>query len=66
MRKKTEPRSQKKPASRSKHSGLIVRSTISDQSAGAKPALDNRSHRTFCRLRRPPEGAALAAVQQAP
>jgi hypothetical protein len=54
MRKKTEPRSQKQTASSSNHSGLIVGTATSPQSAGPKPALDNRSHRTFQRCRTSP------------
>jgi len=60
MRKKTEPRSQKQTASSSNHSGLIVGTTTSPQSAGPKPALDNRSHRTFQRCRTLGFGATRA------
>ena len=47
MRNKTEPRTRKQTASSPNDSGLIVGANAPTQSARAKPALDNRSHRTL-------------------
>jgi len=48
MRKQTTARTRKRPtASSSERSGLIAKNQTEAQSAGAKPTLDNRSHRTI-------------------
>jgi hypothetical protein len=47
MRNKTEPRTRKQTASSPNDSGLIDGANALTQSARAKRALDNRSHRTF-------------------
>jgi len=46
MRKKTAIAPKRRRASSSKSSGLIAKGKSPKQSAGAKLALDNRSHRT--------------------
>jgi hypothetical protein len=54
MRKKTDPQTRKQNTTSScEQSGLIANDKKRVQSARAKPALDNRSHRTFCVFRRP-------------
>ena len=51
MRKQTAPRTRKyRKASSPQQSGLIAEGTTAQQSAVARCALDNRSHRTTLRI----------------
>jgi hypothetical protein len=70
MRKKTDPQTRKQNTTSScEQSGLIANDKKRVQSARAKPALDNRSHRTFCVFRRPesrPSGRRRAVHRLSP
>ena len=65
MRKTTNPRSPKQTASHSNHFGLIVGAISAPLSAGAEPALDNRSHRTFQVCRRAESDSFVARLTRA-